>query len=83
MLDNMTFAQMKKAIKIIRNTVGKRRKAKGAKPVSPEIEISGNVKLSVLKKLSTLLPERISAGSLTHSASSLDISFNITHYKEI
>ncbi|MEA3307877.1 MAG: carboxylating nicotinate-nucleotide diphosphorylase [Elusimicrobiota bacterium] len=74
MLDNMTFAQMKKAIKIIR------RKKKGK---IPEVEISGNVNLSTLRKLSALSPERISAGSLTHSAPSLDISFNITHYKEI
>jgi nicotinate-nucleotide pyrophosphorylase (carboxylating) len=74
MLDNMTFGQMKKAIKIIRSL---------KKGKIPEIEISGNVKLSILKKLSTLAPERISSGSLTHSVKSLDISFNITHYKEI
>ncbi|MBU2530334.1 MAG: carboxylating nicotinate-nucleotide diphosphorylase [Elusimicrobia bacterium] len=74
MLDNMTFEQMRKAIKIIRGTKSKR---------APEVEISGNVKFSTLRKLSKLSPERISAGSLTHSAPSLDISFNITHYKEV
>ncbi len=79
MLDNMTFGQMKKAIKIIRSL----RSGRFANRRIPEIEISGNVKLSILKKLSALAPERISSGSLTHSASSLDISFNITHYKEI
>ena len=78
MLDNMTFEQMKKAIKIIRGS----RSGRFANRRSPEVEISGNVKLSVLKKLSSLSPERISSGSLTHSAGSLDISFNITHYKE-
>ncbi len=90
MLDNMIFEQMKKAIKIIRGATarqaaGGRRQATG-KPFNrraPEVEISGNVKFSILRKLSALSPERISAGSLTHSAPSLDISFDITHYKEI
>ncbi|MCG2725479.1 MAG: carboxylating nicotinate-nucleotide diphosphorylase [Elusimicrobia bacterium] len=94
MLDNMSFGQMKKAIKIIRSAVarqatggrgqaatGDRRQAIGNKQQAtgrtPEIEISGNVGISSLRKLLKLSPERISAGSLTHSAKSLDISFNI------
>ena len=90
MLDNMSFEEMKKAIKIIRNR-DKRQEARGnnkrqatggrQQARAPEVEISGNVKLAALRKLLKLSPERISSGSLTHSASSLDIAFNITYYK--
>ncbi|MBU2573857.1 MAG: carboxylating nicotinate-nucleotide diphosphorylase [Elusimicrobia bacterium] len=66
MLDNMSRADMKKAIGLIR---ARRRKT--------EIEISGGVKLEDLAGLSKLGADRISVGSMTNSAGTLDIAFDV------
>lgn len=67
MLDNMPFGLMRKAVKII---------AKRNPEI--EIEISGNVGLNSLRRLKNLRSDRISAGKITHSARSLDISLDIS-----
>ncbi len=66
MLDNMNQVTLKRAIGIIRRS--KKR---------PLIEISGGVTMKNIKVLSSLRPDRISIGGLTHSAPSLDISIEI------
>lgn len=66
MLDNMSRADMKKAIACIR-----------AKSKKTEIEISGGVRLEDLSGLSKLGADRISVGSITNSAAALDIAFDI------
>ena len=66
MLDNMSRADMKKAIALIR-----------AGSTKAEIEISGGVRLEDLAGLSKLGADRISVGSLTNSAPALDIAFDI------
>jgi nicotinate-nucleotide pyrophosphorylase (carboxylating) len=65
MLDNMTYADMKRAIALIRAHKGKR----------PEVEISGGVDLKMAAKYSKLGADRISVGSITSGAKPLDISF--------
>ena len=67
MLDNMRFADMKRAIALIRARKGKR----------PEIEISGGVDLARAARYSVLGADRISAGSITSGAKPLDISFEV------
>jgi nicotinate-nucleotide pyrophosphorylase (carboxylating) len=67
MLDNMSRADMKKAIALVRA-------GKGGKT---EIEISGGVKLSDLAGLSRLGADRISIGSITNSAAALDIALDV------
>jgi len=62
MLDNMSFAEMRRAIKYIREHS------------KCEIEISGNVDLKTIAKYAELRPDRISVGKITHSAPNLDIS---------
>lgn len=66
LLDNMSIATLKKAIKYIRQT-------------SPRtlIEISGGVTLQSVKQYAKLGVDRISIGALTHSAPALDISLEI------
>lgn len=66
MLDNMSFKLLKKCIKYIR------------KHSRCEIEVSGNVNLKTIKKLASCKPDRISVGSITHSACALDVSLEIT-----
>lgn len=67
MLDNMAYADMKKAIALIRSYRGKR----------PEVEISGGVDLKMAARYSKLGADRISAGSITSGAKPLDISFEV------
>jgi nicotinate-nucleotide pyrophosphorylase (carboxylating) len=67
MLDNMSGRDMKKAITLARSFRG----------TKPEIEISGGVDLKTAGRLSALGAERISAGCITNSAGTLDISFEI------
>lgn len=64
MLDNMSVADMKKAIAHIRKNSKK-----------TEIEISGGVKFEDLSVLAKLGADRISVGSITNSAPALDIAF--------
>lgn len=66
LLDNMTFAQLKVAIKMIRR----------ARPET-EIEISGGVSLETIGGLARLGPDRISVGKLTHSAAALDLALDL------
>ena len=65
MLDNFTFNNTKKAIKMIR----------AYKNV--QIEVSGGINLKKLKKFSTLDIDFVSIGAITHSAKSIDISMNV------
>jgi len=66
MLDNMSYKRIKKAIKLIRQ-----------KNKNIQIEISGNINLKNIEKLSRLDVNRISIGSITHSAPALDFSLEI------
>ncbi|MEI7481562.1 MAG: carboxylating nicotinate-nucleotide diphosphorylase [Elusimicrobiota bacterium] len=70
MLDNMSRADMKKAIDLIHRESKK-----------TEIEISGGVRFENLAGLSKLGADRISVGSLTNSAAALDIAFDIEQVK--
>ena len=72
MLDNMSRAEMKKAIIHIRG---------GSKKT--EIEISGGVRFKDLAALSKLGADRISVGSITNSAGALDIAFDVWPTKEV
>lgn len=63
MLDNMSLAQIKKALKLIKN------KAK--------VEVSGKITSARLKTLSKLGVDFISMGELTHSPRASDISLKI------
>jgi len=67
MLDNMSSPDMKKAIAL----------AAALKGVKPQIEISGGINLEISARLAALGAERISAGCLTNSAGTLDISFEV------
>lgn len=70
MLDNMTFQDMKKAIKEIRL-------------ISPKtkIELSGGIKEKDISKYSKLKADFISLGYLTHSVKTADISLEIKEKK--
>lgn len=63
MLDNMNMREMQKALGII--------------PPHMESEISGRVDLNNIEQLTSLRPDYISSGALTHSARSIDISMKI------
>jgi len=63
MLDNMTPAHMRLALKLARG------KAK--------VEISGGVTLGTVERFAQLKPDYISAGALTHSAPAIDFSLEI------
>ncbi len=64
MLDNMSFDQLKKAIKIIRKNLPK-----------TKIEVSGKIDEQKIKKLRRLDIDFVSVGKITHSAK--DISFSL------
>ncbi len=66
MLDNMSYPQLKKAIKIIRKNLPK-----------TKIEISGKIDEKKLKKLLSLKIDYVSIGSITHSSKDLDFSLEI------
>jgi len=70
MLDNMGYADMKKAIALIRRESKK-----------TEIELSGGVRFKDLSGLARLGADRISIGSITNSAAALDIAFDIRPIK--
>lgn len=67
LLDNMTPAQVKKAVKEIR----------AALPKVP-IEASGNMNLKTVRKYALTGVDFISVGALTHSAVAVDLSMRIT-----
>ncbi|MEM2123153.1 MAG: carboxylating nicotinate-nucleotide diphosphorylase [Candidatus Bathyarchaeia archaeon] len=66
MLDNMSLAEMKEAIEMIRSS---------GLPV--EIEVSGGVTLGTVRQIAELEPDYISVGALTHSAKALDMSLEV------
>lgn len=67
LLDNMTPAQVKKAVKQIR----------AALPGVP-IEASGNMNLKMVRKYALAGVDFVSVGALTHSAVAVDLSMRIT-----
>lgn len=66
MLDNFSLTKTKKAVSIIKNH-----------KKNILIESSGNINLKNVRKYALLGVDRISVGSLTHSAKALDISLKI------
>lgn len=70
LLDNFSPAALKSKVRMIR-------KLSKALRVSPEIEASGNVNLNNIRKVAQSGVDRISIGSVTHSAPSLDFSLEI------
>lgn len=66
MLDNMSYKQLKKAIKIIRKTLPK-----------TKIEVSGKINERKLKKIRRLDIDYVSVGSITHSSKDIDFSLEI------
>jgi len=69
MLDNMSYENLKKAVRLIKNWRKKKRK--------PIIEISGGVNLENIGRLSRLGVERISIGALTHSAPGFSVNMEM------
>jgi nicotinate-nucleotide pyrophosphorylase (carboxylating) len=67
LLDNMTPAQVKKAVKQIR-----------AKLPTVPIEASGNMNLKTVRKYALAGVDFVSVGALTHSATAADLSMRIT-----
>jgi nicotinate-nucleotide pyrophosphorylase (carboxylating) len=67
LLDNMTPAQVKKAVKQIRATL----------PKAP-IEASGNMNLKTVRAYALAGVDFVSVGALTHSATAVDLSMRIT-----
>jgi nicotinate-nucleotide pyrophosphorylase (carboxylating) len=65
MLDNMSFAKLKKSIQIIR------------KFPQVLIEVSGGVTLKNVRKIARLGVDRISVGAITHSAPALDVRLEV------
>ena len=66
MLDNFKMGQIKKAVKLTRESKSK-----------AKLEVSGNVNLKNVKKIAEAGVDFISIGSLTHSASALDMNLVI------
>lgn len=66
MLDNMSFSNLKKAVKMI-------------KEKRPEIliEVSGGINFKNIQKISKLDIDRLSVGAITHSAKALNISLEV------
>lgn len=69
LLDNMSLADIKKAVKLVQNV--------GTHGRAPLLEISGGVNLKTVKQLAATGVDRISIGALTHSVKASDISFEI------
>ncbi len=65
MLDNMSIGMMKKAVEIVDSTC--------------LIEASGGITLNNVKQVAETGVNFISVGQITHSFTSLDISFNLTY----
>jgi nicotinate-nucleotide pyrophosphorylase (carboxylating) len=69
MLDNMSIADLKRAVKIVRGLPLAKR---------PLLEASGGVTLKKIKAIARTGVDRISIGALTHSRYVIDISLEIT-----
>ena len=67
MLDNMPYRTMQRAVKLIR---------KSKKDV--RIEVSGKMNLGIIKKILRLDIDKVSIGSITHSAPAIDFSMEIS-----
>jgi nicotinate-nucleotide pyrophosphorylase (carboxylating) len=65
LLDNMTPAQMREAVRL-----------RGLSPV--KLEASGNVTLATVREIALTGVDFISSGALTHSAGSIDFSLELT-----
>lgn len=63
MLDNMSVKDIRKAVELIKGNI--------------ELEVSGGVNLNNVSSIASTGIDYISVGSLTHSAKSIDISFEI------
>jgi len=63
MLDNMSVKDIRKAVELIKGNI--------------ELEVSGRVNLNNVSSIASTGIDYISVGSLTHSAKSIDISFEI------
>lgn len=72
MLDNMTPAQIRRAVERLE------RVAKAEQHAMPQIEVSGGITLKTIAKLRDLPIDRVSVGAITHSAPAVDISFRIS-----
>ena len=66
LLDNMTPAEVKKAIEVVRG-----------RGLSIPIEASGGIDLSTIRDYALAGPDYISVGALTHSAVAVDLSMRI------
>ncbi len=66
LLDNMTFAQIRKAV-AIRNRLNKQ----------VRLEVSGGIHLKNVRQIAQSGVDRISIGALTHSAPNIDLSMEI------
>jgi nicotinate-nucleotide pyrophosphorylase (carboxylating) len=75
LLDNMTPAQIKKAVQIIAGKLDEPQE--GRHIVSPLLEVSGGVNLKNVRKFAATGVARISIGALTHSAPAVDISLDM------
>jgi len=71
LLDNMDLPLLRRAITAIKKW------SQTNKTRRPEIEISGGVKLDMVRSYAATGVDRISAGAITHSAPALDISLEI------
>jgi len=69
MLDNMSLSRIREAVRLIRRKSGGRRSGSRIR-----IEVSGGVNLGNVQSISRLGVDRISVGTLTHSAPALDLS---------
>jgi len=63
LFDNMNIKILKKGVKLAKKYY--------------EIEASGNINLKTIKKIATTGVDRISVGSLTHSAQAIDLKIEI------
>lgn len=70
MLDNMSLAEMRKGIGLIRQFSRQKKK-------KIVIEVSGKVSLKNVRRMAKTGPDLISVGKLTHSAPALDFSLEI------
>lgn len=68
LLDNMSAADLKKAVRIVKKFPKKHR---------PLLEASGGVTLKNVRKIAQTGVDRISIGSLTHSRRSIDVSLEM------
>ena len=67
LLDNMSTAELRRAVKLVKQITGKR----------PQLEASGGVNLANIKKIAQTGVDRISVGSLIHHANWLDFSLEL------